>query len=321
MKAAVIDMGSNSMRLAIAESDPYAMATPVYRATNITGLSQGADADGRLSREAIDRTLAVLEDYAAIIKEHDVAMVRIAATAAMRRAPNAEAVLDQVEAVLGVRPKIISGEMEASLTFIGVLSDPFISQLGVEFQVFDIGGGSTEVILGFNRPRIIKSLPLGCVRLRDQFLLTDPPTESELAGARNHVMSLLQAELEPGKGDQTLGLAVAGTATTLVAIELGLEPYDPNQTHRFQLTKAMVNERLAQLASLPLVERQKVVGLQPERADTIISGAIILSSLMDYFEHDSVTVSERDLLDGLALTAVADYNKRAAENSEQDENK
>ncbi len=319
MKAAVIDMGSNSMRLAIAKSDPYAMATPVYKTTNITRLSQGADAEGRLSQEAIERTLAVLEKYAAIIKEHDVSMVRIAATAAMRRAPNADTVLDQVEAVLGVRPKIISGEMEASLTFIGVLSDPFISHLGVEFQVFDIGGGSTEIILGFNRPRIIKSLPLGCVRLRDQFLLSDPPTESELALARDHVMSLLKAELEAGKGEQTMGLAVAGTATTLVAIELGLEPYDPNQTHRFQLTKTMVDERLEQLISLPLAKRQKIVGLESERADTVVSGAIILSSLMDYFEYESVTVSERDLLDGLALTAVADYNKRAAENSEQNE--
>ncbi len=311
MKVAVIDMGSNSTRLYIAESDTYAAARPVLRETTITGLGKDAGPDGQLRTEAIDRTTTVLEEYARVIAENDVSMTRVAATAAMREAPNADAVLDKVEAILGVRPKIILGEMEATLTFIGVLSDPLIANMGLEYYIYDIGGGSTEIMQGFDRPRILKSLPLGCVKLRDRLLLSDPPTEVEIQGARDHVRGVLESEFSPQARPHTVALAVAGTATTLASIELGLEPYDPDQIHRFRLPVEAVEDRLASLAALPLSERKKVVGLEPKRADTIVSGAIILSTIMQFFGHREVLISERDILDGLAMTAIADYNKKA----------
>ncbi len=310
MKVAVIDMGTNSTRLYIAKSDTYAAARPVLRETKITGLGKDAAPDGRIQPEAIDRTATVLEEYARVITKHDVSMTRVAATAAIREAPNADAVLDRVEAILGVRPKIIPGDMEATLTFIGVLSDPLIANMGLEFHIFDIGGGSTEIMQGFDRPRIMKSLPLGCVKLRDKFLPSDPPTRAEIRGARDHVLEVLENECSPQPRPHTVALAVAGTATTLAAIELGLEPYDPDQIHRFRLPIEAVNDHLESLAALPLSERQKVVGLEAKRADTIISGAIILSTIMQFFGHREVLISERDILDGLAMTATADYNKK-----------
>ena len=311
MRVAVIDMGTNSTRLYIAESDTYAAARPVLRETKITGLGKNAGPGGQLQAEAIERTTTVLKEYARIITENDVAMIRVAATAAMREAPNADAVLDRVEAILGVRPKIIPGEMEATLTFIGVLSDPLIANMGLEYYIYDIGGGSTEIMQGFDRPRILKSLPLGCVKLRDRLLLNDPPTEVEIQSARDHARGVLESEFSPQPRPHTVALAVAGTATTLASIEMGLERYDPDQIHRFRLPIEAVEDRLASLAALPLSERQKVVGLEPERADTIVSGAIILSTIMRFFGHHEVLISERDILDGLAMTAIADYNKKA----------
>ncbi len=309
MKVAVIDMGTNSTRLYIAQSDVYAAASPVLRETNITGLGKDAGANGEIQPQAIERLAVVLEEYAKTIAEHDVAMTRVAATAAMREAHNADVVLDRVEAILGVRPKVIPGEMEATLTFIGVLSDPLIANMGLEYQIFDIGGGSTEIMQGFDRPRILKSLPLGCVKVRDVFLVADPPTKDQIRSAGDHVLEVLEREFTPQVRPHTVALAVAGTATTLAAIEMGLEPYDPDQIHRFRLPIEVVNERLESLAALPLVERQKVVGLETKRADTIVAGAIILSTIMQFFGHREVLISERDILDGLAITAIADYNK------------
>jgi len=182
--------------------------------------------------------------------------------------------------------------------------------MGLECQIFDIGGGSTEIMQGFDHPRILKSLSLGCIKLRDTFLLGDPPTESEIRAARNHVLEVLESEFSPQSRPHTVALAVAGTATTLASIELGLEPYDPDQIHRFLLPIDAVDGRLASLAALPLSERQKVVGLEAKRADTIVGGAIILSTIMQFFGHREVLISERDLLDGLAMTAIADYNRK-----------
>ncbi len=306
-------MGTNSTRLFIAENDVHALVRPIYRTTNITGLGKGVGDSNRLSAEAMDRTTAVLEKYAAKISEHRVVFVRVAATAAMRQAENAETYLDVVQDILGVRPKIITGEMEARLTFFGVLSDPLIKHLGIEFQIIDIGGGSTEFSRGFKEPRITKSLPLGCVSLQEAFFKNDPPTSAELAAAREHVSDILSKELSPETETRPVAIAVAGTATTLASIELELESYDPVKIHRFKLKSECVERRLAELAAMTLSERKKVIGLQAARADTIVSGAVILRTIMEHLDFQTVIVSERDILDGLAITAAADYNKASSQ--------
>lgn len=314
MRVAVIDMGTNSTRLFIADCDRFGAAQEIFRATRITGLGRGVDEDGNLTESAISRTTPVLEEYAQTIRENNVEYKRVAATAAMRDATNSDEVLDLTERILGVRPKIISGEMEAALTFVGVMSDPFIARMAPEHLVVDIGGGSTEISQGLRRPRISKSLNVGCGRLCEDFLASDPPTKAQLDAASAHVAAVLAVEfpLEPTAPETAI--AVAGTATTLAAIELEIEPYDPQQTHRFRLTLECVERLTERLAALPTAERKEVVGLEPERADTIVSGALILAAVMRHFGLDSVFVSERDILDGLAITAAADYVQRREEN-------
>jgi exopolyphosphatase/guanosine-5'-triphosphate,3'-diphosphate pyrophosphatase len=308
VRVAVIDIGTNSTRLFIAESD-HGAPQELNRTTTITGLGKNCDETGCLNKAAIAGTAAVLKTYAGIIADHHVDMVRAAATAAMRNGTNANEALDAFEESLGVRPKIISGEMEAHLTYCGVLSDPFIAHMGLQFQVIDIGGGSTEIIRGLSRPQIAKSIPLGCVGLQETFFKSDPPTAAEIEAARQYATHILASEFDCDINPRTVGLAVAGTATSLAAIELELEPYDPVQIHRFRLTAECVRRLLTKMAALPIADLQKIVGLEPKRADTIVSGTIMLAAIMDYFQFEFVLVSERDILDGLAITAIADYNK------------
>jgi len=304
MRVAAIDIGTNSTRLLVAETESGAVTREITRRTAITRLGQGVHASSHLKREAIDRTLSVIKDYSEIAITHQVDIVKAVATSAMRDADNASDLLIPAFEILKVVPKIIAGESEATLTYRGVLSDPLTMELGKVFLVIDIGGGSTEIIFGDRRaPEILNSLPLGCVRLTETFFASDPPPIGEIMALRLHVRRVLSDNFSRLIGLEVVPLAVAGTPTTLASIEMKMAEYDRERVHRFQLTRGTVIRALEALMAVPLSRRQTIVGLEPQRADVIIAGAAILLEIMTFFDFDHVFVSEHDILDGIALAA------------------
>jgi exopolyphosphatase / guanosine-5'-triphosphate,3'-diphosphate pyrophosphatase len=227
------------------------------------------------------------------------------ATSAVREAGNAVDLLEAATAILGAAAGVIDGREEARLTFTGALSDPVTRGLGSDFLVIDIGGGSTEIAIGSaNSVKWSTSLPLGCVSLLEAYLKTDPPSAAEMAAVTRHVRRRLEEGLDRDSAARTVPVAVAGTTTSLAAIEMGLDPYDPQKVHRYRLTGKTAERLLGELAALPLARRRLVPGLQPERAESIVPGAVVLVQCMDYLGLDQVVVSERDILDGVALEAT-----------------
>lgn len=304
MIVAAIDIGTNSTRLMVAEVDNGIISRELYRQAVITRLGRGVGDTGRLSEAAVRRTLEVLQDYAVITRSRQAVVIKAVATSAMRDAANAADLLDPALKVLGVRPEIIAGEAEAAFTYRGVLSDEASRALGNKFLVIDIGGGSTEIIIGDDRqPESLKSLPLGCVRLTEALFKSDPPQQDEVTALRLHVRQSLADNFNRAVAAGAVPIAVAGTPTSLAAIELNLAVYDRDKVHRYRLTRDNVSRHLEELASLPLAGRQAIVGLEPDRADVIISGAAILLEIMTFFDFDYILVSERDILDGVALEA------------------
>lgn len=303
MIVAAIDIGTNSTRLTVAEVDSGIIAKELYRQTVITRLGRGVNKTGRLSAEAVERTLEVLRKYAEIAGSRQAVVIKAVATSAMRDAANAADLLDPALEILKVRPEIIAGEDEAAFTYKGVLSDQITRALGRKFLVIDIGGGSTEISVGDDRrPESLKSLPLGCVRLTEAFFKSDPPLKDEQTALTLHVRRSLEANFSPAIGSGAVPIAVAGTPTSLAAIELKLAVYDRDKVHRYKLTRDNVARHLERLAALPLAGRKAIVGLEPDRADVIVSGAAILLEIMTFFDFNYVLVSERDILDGVALS-------------------
>lgn len=300
---AAVDIGTNSTRLLIAERDGRAITRELTRRTTITRLGLGLVRGGALDPRRVEKTIDVLSDYRRLIEESDVRTVAAVATSAMRDADGSAGVLARFTEALGAPVQIISGETEGTLTFDGALSDAGIQALGSTFFVIDIGGGSTEFAKGKagDRP-LTKSLPLGCVRLTDTYLNTDPPAAEGLAALAAQIKNRLRESFDPDYAGRSQPLAVAGTATSLVAIELGLDTYDRDRVHQYRLMKTSVASLLDRLATLNLVERRRIMGLEPKRAESIVAGAVILLETMDYFHFNHVIVSEKDILDGLALS-------------------
>ena len=222
----------------------------------------------------------------------------------MRDAENGEALLGEIEWSYGFATRLLSGADEGALTFRGVVAG---RELRDATLVVDVGGGSTELIAG--RERGIDhqvSLDLGCVRLTERFLRSDPPTGGELAECARAVRSLVAERVPDGLyRDVSFAIGVAGTVTTLAAVDLGLADYDPERIHGHRIAAAAIDVQLSRLAALPLAERRRVPGLHPERAPVIVAGAIVVRELLDYFDLAALEVSERDLLHGAALEAAA----------------
>lgn len=291
---AVVDVGSNSLRLFLADV-PAGAAPEGPRTTTIVGLRRGAGKDGHLADEAIDRLRVALVDVAAAIAAAEAKVVVAVGTSAVREAPDGHRVEDAVSEALGVPLQVIAGAVEARLAFAG-------ARLGVpdagECVVVDIGGGSTELVRGgLDGVESAVSLRLGAVRHTEGFLHTDPPTDVELHALRRSVRDELGA-IGWGSGEASL-VGVAGTITTLAAIELG--GYDRDRVHRHVLSRERVGVMLDDLASMTAARRRTVPGLEPARAAVIVAGAAILAEVMDAARAEALTVSERDLLDGVAL--------------------
>jgi exopolyphosphatase/guanosine-5'-triphosphate,3'-diphosphate pyrophosphatase len=295
---AIVDLGSNSTRLFL--SDRIGPEGPGGRRwTRVTALKRGAAPDGTIAPDALERTEACLAEYAERVNEFAPRLVLALGTSAVRDAPNGEAVAVMVGRHLGARLRILSGEEEAALAFRGArLALPGLERPVV---VLDIGGGSTEIVEGGPEgPERAVSLQLGSVRTTDRHLHRDPPRPSELRAFRAEALALMRPVLAGGVGRAPM-IGVAGTITSVASIRLG--EWDPERTHRAVLGRGEVEATAERLAALPLERRREVPGLDPERAPSIVGGAMILAAALEAAGVERITVSERDLLDGAVLDA------------------
>jgi exopolyphosphatase/guanosine-5'-triphosphate,3'-diphosphate pyrophosphatase len=300
-RLAAVDIGTNSVRLLVADVDGRGSAAslvPVERRMRITRLGQGVDAARALAPEAIERTLAVLREYRGVIEELGAEHVRATATSAARDATNRDVFFGPATEALGVTPELLSGEDEAQLSVLGATAG--LDAPG-PYLVVDIGGGSTELVVGTTEPEGLRSLDIGCVRITEQFLHGDPPTPEELSAAVSVVrdqVAEVQREIPATRGAKTL-IGLAGTVTTVAAIELGLAEYDAAAIHHFHLTRDAAEEVFRTLALEPAEQRRHNPGLEAERVDVIVGGALVLVAILRVFGFDEMLVSEADILDGL----------------------
>jgi exopolyphosphatase/guanosine-5'-triphosphate,3'-diphosphate pyrophosphatase len=302
MRIAVVDIGTNSTRLLVCEIEGEQVMRELERVSTVTRLGAGVDADGRLDEQAMERVFATLDKYRALIDEHGAERSIAVLTSAVREASNGSEFAQLVKQRYAFTPHILSGDEEARLTFLGATSerDP---EDQTPTAVIDIGGGSTEMVIGSGHEAGFHvSTRAGVVRQTERHLHSDPPTAAELDHTREDVRSVLldgvPADCRPAVEH---GIAVAGTATSLGAIAQKLEPYDPDKVHGYRLTHEQCEEILTQLASLPLAERRQVPGLHPDRAPTIVAGILILIEVLTLFGLGEVEISEHDILRGAAL--------------------
>ena len=303
MKVAAIDCGTNSTRLLIAErSDEPRGFTILDRRMRITRLGQGVNATKMLATEAIERTATVLREFREAMDDLGVERVRITATSAARDAANREDFFVVAKEIIGVEPELLSGDEEARLSFRGATAE--LDPSRGPFLVVDIGGGSTEFIAGTEQPDAALSVDVGCVRITEQELHHDPPLAEELSIA----LSIIDAHLDdvdrevPGASDARTFVGLAGTITTVAAIEIGLAEYDRERIHHFELTRAAAEDVFRTLATEAHDDRLANPGLDPGRGDVIVGGCCVLVAIFRHWGFETCLVSEADILDGLALS-------------------
>jgi exopolyphosphatase/guanosine-5'-triphosphate,3'-diphosphate pyrophosphatase len=301
MRVAIADLGSNSTRLLIADVRDGRLEE-VERHLEITRLADGVDASGTLRPDAMARVLGVLDRYEDRA-DANAAERRIAvATSAVRDAGNREELLAGVRG-RGFDARVLSGDQEATATFAGVASDMADTS---HVAVVDVGGGSTEVVLSRDgAPIWTRSYAAGCVRMSERHLGGDAIDPAALARCRADLAVILDELAEAGGGRSWDGVAVAGTATTVAAIELGCDPYDAARIHGHRIARATIAAQLARLAPLAVAERRAIAGLSPDRAPVICAGLLVLDEVLTRLGIDEVVVSERDILHGTALQAAA----------------
>ena len=302
LRVAAIDVGTNSTRLLVAEelADGF---RALERRLTITRLGEGVNQRRVLAPQALERTLRAIADYAAVCGEYEVSKLRVTGTSAVRDAHNRDEFFDGVRKLTGSEPEVLSGEAEARATFLGALSD---LTRGDPVLVVDIGGGSTELISGREEPERLVSLDVGCVRMLEKHLASDPPAPDELEALRSEVTGALgevKGDLSVPAGARVVG--VAGTVTTLAAMKSGALVYDPDLTHHSVLSHGDVRRLARRLESLPYEKRKRVRGLEPGRVDVIVAGAEILLCVMEAFDAAEVLVSEKDILDGLVIQLLS----------------
>lgn len=301
MPVAAVDCGTNSTRLLVSQQ-----GATLERLMRITRLGQGIDATGVLAPEAIDRTLAVLREYRSVMDGYGVDRVRLVATSAAREAANRDDLFRPAAEVIGAAPELLSGADEARLSFMGATAE---LRLPGPLLVVDIGGGSTELAVGSGggmEPDGVLSIDIGCVRLTEKFLSSDPPAPEELSQAISVVRDYLDdvARELPLSRDAKQLVGLAGTVTTVAAVEMGLARYDRQRVHHFRLSREAAEDVFRTLATESRAERLHNPGLEEARADVIVGGAVILVGVMRFFDFDECLVSEADILDGLAASLL-----------------
>jgi exopolyphosphatase/guanosine-5'-triphosphate,3'-diphosphate pyrophosphatase len=309
-RVAAIDCGTNSIRLLVADVPAEGAHTDLLRRMEVVRLGQGVDATGRLAPEAIERTRLVLAEYAAQARELGVERVRMVATSATRDAANRADFEAMVIATLGQLPDVVPGVEEAELSYLGATASLAAAARahGAEaprppFLVVDIGGGSTEFVLGdAGGVRAARSVDVGCVRLTERHLHSDPPPPDEVQAAEADVraaLELVAADVPVGEAATLVGLA--GSVTTVAALALGLQAYDPVAIHGSRIPVAAVRAVTAGLLTATRAKRAASPVMHPGRVDVIGAGALVLRVIMDAFDLEEVVVSEHDILDGIAL--------------------
>ena len=314
MRAAAIDIGTNSARLLIADvDDPAGELVTVDRRMTITRLGQRVDDARRLAPEAIERTVAALASYRAVIDDvGGVTEIRATATSAARDAANRDDFFGPATEALGVTPELLSGAEEARLSFWGATT----GLAGVApgpYLVVDIGGGSTEFVVGTTEPEGLLSVDIGCVRLTEAWLHSDPPTAEELSQAmhvvREHLADVLREV--PGVRTARTLVGLAGTVSSMAMIEQGLAEYDRDRVHHFRLTKDAAEDVFRTLATEAIEDRRHNPGMEPGRVDVIVGGAVILVSILRTFGFNEVLTSESDILDGLVRSLAESQRHQA----------
>jgi exopolyphosphatase/guanosine-5'-triphosphate,3'-diphosphate pyrophosphatase len=294
-RVAAIDLGTNSTRLLIADIENDRLSEVVRRLT-ITRLGEGVDGRRRLLPLPITRVRNCLSDYRREIESHGVTQTLAIATSAVRDAENGEAFLGEIEWSYGFTTRLLDGSAEAAMMARGV----WAGRTALEVTVLvDIGGGSTELVrCSGGEVESSTSIDVGCVRLTERFLESDPPAPPELAAAAAYVRALLPTL------ETTSAIGVAGTVTTLATLDLGLAAYDPERTHGHRISRAAVDEHVARLAGMTLDERLQVPGIEPGRAPVIVAGLVVLREIMEAYVLGEIEVSERDILHGAAYAAA-----------------
>ena len=301
-RVAVIDIGSNSTRLLVADVDGEVGVAE--RQSRVTRLGRGVDLSGQLSDEAIEAACDAIADYVELCRELEAKKVTAIATSAVRDASNGEAFVAELRERFALSARVLDGEEEARLTYRGATDEqpPQLPTL-----VIDIGGGSTEMIVGTGAEIAFHaSLQAGVVRHTERHISGDPPTAVELEALAGDVRARIEEALAGhAEARASAGIAVAGTPTSLSAVELGLEPYDPARVHGHVLSLETIQHLLSRFASAPLPERAAIPGLHPDRAPTIITGCVILIEAMRAFDLERIQASEHDILYGMALETAS----------------
>jgi exopolyphosphatase / guanosine-5'-triphosphate,3'-diphosphate pyrophosphatase len=304
-RVAAVDCGTNSIRLLIADIDTErSVLTDIAREMRIVRLGEGVDRTGRLSPAALDRTIGALREYAGLIAQASPVAVRMVATSATRDADNAQEFVDRVKEVLGVAPEVVTGDEEARLSFAGATRE--LTDTPAPYLVTDIGGGSTEFVLG--GPGGVsggRSVDIGCVRMTERHLRSDPPLDAEIAAATADIDSALElvAASIPAEQASTL-VGLAGSVTTVAGIALGLAAYDSERIHHSRVPAARVGEIATELLRQTRAQRAAIGVMHPGRVDVIGGGALVLDRIMIRFGFPEVLVSEHDILDGIAWSLV-----------------
>jgi exopolyphosphatase / guanosine-5'-triphosphate,3'-diphosphate pyrophosphatase len=303
VRVAAIDCGTNSIRLLVAEVDrPAGTLLDLERRMEIVRLGAGVDRTGRLDEAALVRTFAALRDYAGSIDRCEVERVRMVATSATRDAVNRDEFVDGVRAILGIAPEVVTGDEEAALSFAGATRE---LRSGAPYLVVDIGGGSTEFVVGSDKVQAARSVDIGCVRLTERHVHDDPPTPGQV----DAVVADIDAALElvksvvPVHRARTL-VGLAGSVTTVAAIALDLGEYDAARIHRSRISDEQVRRVTDRLVAMTHVERTALPVMHPGRVDVITAGALVLATLMQRLGFGEVLVSEHDILDGIAWSVV-----------------
>ncbi|MBS1844996.1 MAG: Ppx/GppA family phosphatase [Actinobacteria bacterium] len=296
-RVGVIDVGSNSTRLLVADVED-GRVTPVERRSTVTRLGRGVDLSGQLAAEAIKATCAAIDPYVATLQEMGAEKVDAIATSAVRDATNGSAFVAELRERFALSARVLDGDEEARMTYVGATSEhvPEVPTL-----VIDIGGGSTELIVGVGRgAEWHVSLQAGVGRHTERHLVHDPPTPVELEALAADLRGLIDAARSQAPAAEA-GIAVAGTPTSLAAIEMELVPYDPQKIHGHVLELPSIQRMLSRLAGTPLARRREIPGLHADRAPTIVAGVVTLVEAMRAFDLERITVSEHDILYGAAI--------------------
>ena len=302
MRVAAIDIGTNTVLLLVAERGRDGKLVAVREEATITRLGEGVDVARVLKPEAIERTRVCLESYARIVRTLAVDAISVVGTSAMRDAGGGDAIRSKVYELFGVDARTISGDEEASVTFHGALSGLALADGDV--AVFDIGGGSTEIVQGSivdgraQAVRYAHSFDVGSVRMTERHVRSDPPSADELSALASQVRAAFSSVPAPKAGTRVVG--IAGTITTLVAVALKMDPYDGARVHGHTLPRETIVALIASLSAMPLAIRKTSCGLEPKRADVIVAGAIIASVVCEVLGAEALIASDRGVRWGLA---------------------